>query len=787
MKKTTKGLLSALLLTAMCGTVGCKPVASSTVTPSTGTTSSSVISSTPETVADVNLVSRLADGGQGVYTVTNENGKASVAYTKNSDDHKWAYVVANIDAADKMEKMNTLKFALSGVGTVIIKLEGASGNVEVKMLLSDVSSPYELNLLNSKDKIGDATKVIIFAAPDSANATGTFVVDELTLTANDPDNYIVNPGWSNIDPNSNVYDGVADTFSFNKNWIDNDQVIHKFTYNDDGTVKVDYNKGAYSWAFAYAEIAGKYGAFPYITFKVQGTAGEAVLFKVEPKENGGKGNREKKIDFDGTVQTVTLDLSEYTAEERASISRVLMFGAPGVVSTEEKEATGSYTIHAAYFTHNYEGEKPVVYTVNEYNGTDQSFGCNANWHDNGDKCYTVEGEGPVVVNYTDNKAEWSTLRTLVNGKLGNFSRIDFGVKVAAGKQIMVKAGGKEAWITGTGEYDGTCSLDLSELSVADRNNIKEVLIFAEPGVAGVAGSFEIHWMAFNGFKAQENEYNGTDKFFNINQNMQSPAHFTTADANGATKITWAETLTGEEWSTVKSPVKGDFTNLKALSYNVTVPAGRKVLLKLDGTGATNPEVEHWLDNSAGAEAKAFNGIYDFSHLTLDQIKAMTNVLIFPLGGEQANGAAGEVVVSELRLTRSFAKLNEGALDFGSEFFYGAEKYSYAVNEGAMTVNYTETKGEWDNIYTRIINDGYTTVTIEVTGTADKQVLFKFENEANGGNAKEQWHTCDGTKQTVTVDITTVQEAKSFMFLMFAEGSKTGVSGSYTIHSVTFSK
>ena len=322
MKKTTKGLLSALLLTAMCGTVGCKPVASSTVTPSTGTTSSSVISSTPETVADVNLVSRLADGGQGVYTVTNENGKASVAYTKNSDDHKWAYVVANIDAADKMEKMNTLKFALSGVGTVIIKLEGASGNVEVKMLLSDVSSPYELNLLNSKDKIGDATKVVIFAAPDSANATGTFVVDELTLTANDPDNYIVNPGWSNIDPNSNVYDGVADTFSFNKNWIDNDQVIHKFTYNDDGTVKVDYNKGAYSWAFAYAEIAGKYGAFPYITFKVQGTAGEAVLFKVEPKENGGKGNREKKIDFDGTVQTVTLDLSEYTAEERASISRV---------------------------------------------------------------------------------------------------------------------------------------------------------------------------------------------------------------------------------------------------------------------------------------------------------------------------------------------------------------------------------------------------------------------------------------------------------------------------------
>ena len=776
MKKTTKGLLSALLLTAMCSTVGCKPKESSTVTPSTGTTSSSVVSSTPETVEDVNLVSRLADGGDGVYTVTQEDGKASVSYTKNADNHSWSSVVANITDADKMSKMNTLKFALSGVGTVIIKLEGTSGAVEVTLLLSEIAAAYELNLLNDKAKIGDATKLLIFAAPGSTNATGSFVVEEMTLTANEADNYIVNPGWSNIPEGSNVYDGVADTFSFNKNWIDNDQVVHAFTENADGTVTVDYNKGAYEWAFAYAEISGKYGVFPYITFRVQGTAGEAVLFKADVV------NKEIKVDFDGSIQTVTLDLSEFTEDQRGGIPRIMMFGAPGA-----KDVTGQFTIHAAYFTHKYEGEKPVVYTVNEYNGTDQSFGCNANWHDNGDKCYTVEGEGPVVVNYSDNKGEWSTLRTLVNGKLGNFSRIDFGVKVAAGKQIMVKAGGKEAWVTGTGEYDGTCSLDLSELSVADRNNIKEVLIFAEPGVAGVSGSFEIHWMAFNGFKAQENEYNGTDKFFNINQNLQSPAHFTTTDVNGTTKITWAETLVGEEWSTVQSPVKGDFTNLKALSYNVTVPAGRKVLLKLEGTGASNPEIEHWLDNSTGTEAKVFDSIYDFSHLTVDQIKAMTSVSIFPLGGTPANGAAGEVLVSELRLTRSFAKLNEGALDLGSEFTYDAEKYSYSVNEGAMTVNYTETKGEWDNIYTRIVNEGYTTVTIEVTGTADKQVLFKFENEANGGNNKEQWHTCNGSKQTVTVDITTVKEAKSFMFLMFAEGGKTGVSGSYTIHSVTFGK
>ena len=779
MKKTTKGLLSALLLTAMCGSVGCTPATSSS-SAATGTSSSVV-----ETVNDVNLVTRLVDGGNNVYTVANENGKANVSYVKNSDEHKWAFVKADLTDADQVSKMRTLKFSLSGVGTVIIKLEGTAGVVEVKMLLSDAPAAYELNLMNSLDVVGGANKVIIFGAPDSANATGSFVVEELTLTANEADNYIVNPGWSNIPEGANVYDGVADKFSFNANWIDNDQVVHAFTYNDDKSVTVDYNKGAYSWAFAYAEITGKYGVFPYITFRVQGTAGEAVLFKVEPTNNGGKGNREVRIDFDGSVQTVTLDLSEYTAEERESISRVLMFGAPGT-----ENATGSYKILDAFFTYNYDGTRPVVHETSTYDGVATSFGVNNYWY--GDDCYEIAQEGlhaMTTVTYT-NVGEWSSMKTQVAGKLGNFTQLKFGIEIEEGKSVMLKVAGVELVVEGTGAYDDTNFIDLSNVSVADRNAINEILIFAEPGVAGGSGVFKIHWMAFEGFKAQENEYNGGDRFFNINQNLQSPAHFTVAEANGATKITWADTLVGEEWSTVKSPVKGDFTNLKALSYNVTVPAGRKVLLKLDGTGATNPEVEHWLDNSNGTEAKVFDGIYDFSHLTVDQIKAMTNVLIFPLGGTAAGGAAGEVVVSELRLTRAFAGIDEttGALDMNCDFYYVPEKYSYVKNEdGSITVSYNETKGEWDNILARILNAGYTSVTIEITGENGKNVLCKFENEANGGHNKEQRIEFDGTRQTVTIDVSSMASAKSYMFLMFAEGGATGVAGSYTVHSVTFNK
>ena len=62
---------------------------------------------------------------------------------------------------------------------------------------------------------------------------------------------------------------------------------------------------------------------------------------------------------------------------------------------------------------------------------------------------------------------------------------------------MVKvAPGCEITITGTGEYDGTCSLDISKLSEDQRDSIREVLIFAEPGTANCSGTFEIHWMSF---------------------------------------------------------------------------------------------------------------------------------------------------------------------------------------------------------------------------------------------------------------------------------------------------
>ena len=92
------------------------------------------------------------------------------------------FVHSDGDSSDIVTK-EMYTFLDKGNRSITLKPEGTAGAVEVKMLLSDAPAAYELNLMNHLDVVGGANKVIIFGAPDSANATGSFVVEELTLTA----------------------------------------------------------------------------------------------------------------------------------------------------------------------------------------------------------------------------------------------------------------------------------------------------------------------------------------------------------------------------------------------------------------------------------------------------------------------------------------------------------------------------------------------------------------------------------------------------------------------------
>ena len=107
MKKTTKGLLSALLLTAMCGAVGCKPVETSTGTPSTGTSSSTVVN-----VEAQNLLSSIVDSGDGCYTVTEADGKTTVALHMVAEVQKRGGIAGFIDAEHALDPVYAKKIGV---------------------------------------------------------------------------------------------------------------------------------------------------------------------------------------------------------------------------------------------------------------------------------------------------------------------------------------------------------------------------------------------------------------------------------------------------------------------------------------------------------------------------------------------------------------------------------------------------------------------------------------------------------------------------------------------------
>jgi hypothetical protein len=328
-------------------------------------------------------------------------------------------------------------------------------------------------------------------------------------------------------------------------------------------------------------------------------------------------NKEVKIIFDGNEQIYTLDLSEYTDTQRQGMAQILMFAAPGEVS-----GSGTYYILDAYFSNTFDGTN-VARPVNQYNGTDSSFGINQHWHDGGDGVYNVTSEAsPWVVEYNKGNNEYPALKTLVAGKFGNFTKIRFGVKVDEGKTIMIKAAnGCEVTVTGTGAYDDSYELDLTTLSEAQRDAITEVIIFAEPGTANVSGTFEIHWMSFNDFEAQDtsttNVYDGTSGSFGCNAHWYSgdPGVYTT-EGTGPVVVNYTKAK-DQTYPALKTNVVGKLGNFKTLNFGVLVPEGKEIIIK----------VAHIEVRVTGTGE--YDGSYslDLSGLTVDQRNAIREVLI----------------------------------------------------------------------------------------------------------------------------------------------------------------
>lgn len=772
MRKSLKIFTFLALLAVSINAFGCEivePSSSSTISES---------SSSVEQEKKLTLLDGWVGLDEGVYTVETGDTTLDVDYLKTTEmgDFAWSALVKDID--EDLTEYKTLRFTVSGMAMMKLKLEGTKGNAEVDIAVSAIETAYEWNLMPEAEKLSGIQKIVIFGHPEKRDGAGNIHFSKFEFTSMTADgDAIINTGFNNIPSDVNEYDGTGDTFSFNAKWADNGDGVYTFEEVSEG-VKVNYNKGDKSWAYIKSKIFGDFSNFNYVTLKVKGEANTRFLLKVKEPNS----EVTCKIEKTGVEQVCVYDIGKnLTAEDRAGMRDILIFVAPGTTNV-----TGSITITGAYFTN--VNENPVEEPdVNVYNGTDAEFDINHNWHDAGGLDYTVTVDGTdTVINY-DKAGEWSAAKTLVQGNLGDFKYIVFKVVGAAEGKVMLKveegSSKVEKSFDLTGEIDELI-LDISILTKEVRDTLKAVYLIAAPG-SKTSGTVTIKEAYFTNEADPGtpdvivHEYNGSGIDFNINNNWYDSGDKVYSVAKSGSDVIISFDKKQTEWSTVYSPVTGKLSDFVAITAKIQGEAGKQVLIKLDAPA----NKEYWIDLTGEVQDISLD-LTIVEAAKLDEVK---KVLIF--GNPGVKEVTGELTIKEMKFVRNVAKYESGdSFEVVNDWFDFDGIYTIVNGETTeVTFQKEEGKHEWACILTLVEGDfsEFTKVVFNIEGAEGKNILLKVEGTAG---AHETPVTMTGTAANFELDISTFAGRHGInKVLIFADPGTPGTSGSFTINSVTFKK
>ena len=654
MKKTTKGLLSALLLTAMCGTVGCKPKESSTVTPSTGTQISST-STQQVTVEAQNLLSSIVDSGDGCYTVTEADGKTTVAFNKPAGK-EWSSAKVDLTGMTNKDKMSTLRFKVSGVGKLVLKFEGSAGTAQVEIFIYESASKYEWSLLDDVAKITDAHSLFIFAAGGGAGE-GSVIFEELTLTpdvAGDDTSYqIITTNYKNFIDGPHVYDGISKDFHFNWDWACNDGDVYEFTYGDNG-IKVDYSKPVVErdWAYALTPVAGDFSKMNYLNFRVTGTASKNFTAKVaqaDSNKTNVPGFEDGHFKFSGEEDTFSVDISGLTPEAKRLIGNVFFFAEGGSYGDNVK---GSFMLHDAWFSQ----QIPDTAKENKYVGGDD-FNVNMYW--TGDSIFSVnEANGKTTVSWEGAAPEnrWTNINAPYKGDVSVFGELEYSITLPANSAIRMS-------LPGAGDLGDLVNVDNSEaktftgyfdlskftkekLAATDKVMIFPLATIDESKPDGqkectvpATGSLEIAKLRFVNGRIFVNEENGVLDLSTAD--WYGDTNYTaTSDENG-TKLHY--TKDKGAWAAFKMRIDGSvLEKYNTVTFEVTGPEGADAIVKFEGeSGGANEK--KWENNVT----TPFTGEKETVTLSLSMINECEAIQLWVWADFLKSGVEGDIVIHSM--------------------------------------------------------------------------------------------------------------------------------------------
>jgi hypothetical protein len=371
--------------------------------------------------------SNWTSGDAGVYTFTDDSTGTIVDFTKTTGQ-EWSYMGDTFNSTD-----------VAGYNTLTIILNGASGT-ELLLKPNDDSNLQMNVTLDGTDQTFTFTatafiKMLIFAAPGTTPATGSFTIVDARLTYVEPQAV---PAYQD--------------YPLGNNWVDNDGGIYTFTDNA-GVITVDYTRtSTQNWSYIKYDIPDNLLYHDVLTMEFQGTAGAQII--VKPNNDGAL---EQTLTFDGTVQTLTFNLT-------STLTTILIF-----VDPTNASLTGSFDIVSA-----------VVTSTHATLDFTQSFAEN----DPGTYAFTTNEDNSVTVDYTKGVDQTYTymIADFSNDMVTGLNTMTIVIQGPSGTTLLLKPnddGGLQQNVT----LDGT-----AQTFTFTTTSFTKMLIFADPGNAPTTGT-----------------------------------------------------------------------------------------------------------------------------------------------------------------------------------------------------------------------------------------------------------------------------------------------------------
>ncbi|MBU0996827.1 MAG: hypothetical protein KKE16_02165, partial [Firmicutes bacterium] len=547
-----------------------------TTTTTATTTTTSTTTTTTSGLQTMSILNGWVDSGDEVHTIVQSASELSVTYDKQG--FSWASMVYEID--QDLSVFNKLVLAISGSGTLLVKIQGVDSSFEVSLQLTAGQVSYQLNLRDYDVFLGGVTGVYLFGGPGKAQGTGNFTITQFAFDEGTAYGTVLENGDSNIPTNELEYDGTGETFEFKTGFIDNGDGVYDIDKSGDNPI-VTYTKAVgFEWAYMISTVRGSFSDFDFIVLHLKGITAGSVIFKAELSSS-------VKAEVPGTFAideeiTIVIDLSSWTDEQMDALTKILIFGAGG-----SGTAAGEFEIMSAYFAKVSPIETIPMWTA---------YGA------------TVVEEGSIAtVTYADIPSSWwdVNIQSPVENFDGTKTEIIFTFTGVAGTEykFKIEGGGQNVEgpsVVATGESQEYV-LDLSGKTETERAGFNLVVAFIT--TAGASGT-----LVLEGWRYVVPAWT---------------AYGATVVVDGTTAtVTYAD-IPATWWDVnIQSPV-ADFDETKtSIVFTFTGVAGTEYKFKIEGGGqavegpsvvATGVSQEYVLDLSGKTEAEraGFNLVVAF--------------------------------------------------------------------------------------------------------------------------------------------------------------------------------